>query len=279
VTLRVTNSSEEATRQIVLRPAPVVLFGDVDVDWLAVNPTTIQPDQPATFQFRIRSRASADASFLIDPFVTVASGQSVWQSRLQVLDSSLEMLSGRSIHLIPLEEKLFHVRLSSVPSSTDGVDFQLVVNATSGGVSGTSGALSFQVGQTTEPPDTTITLNPTALIGSGTLAGDTVTVAAGQSPRVRFRVTFAQPGTYNLTVTPPPQGSGWTVQKFAATPASYKIESGDIGASGFAQRFPEITVQPGVGAAASATCAVHYQRDGDSGSSGRSFPLNLSLGT
>ena len=62
VTLRVTNGAgQEDTRDIVLRPAPIVLFGDVDVNWLALNPATIQPDAPVTFHFRITSRASATA--------------------------------------------------------------------------------------------------------------------------------------------------------------------------------------------------------------------------
>lgn len=277
VTLRVSNSSgQEDTRDIVLRPAAVVLFGDVDVIWLAVNPTTIQADQPATFQFRIRSRASAEADFLIDPVIAVAANQSVWQSRLQVLDGALNPMSGRVIHLTPQQEAVFHARITSVPSGTTGVDFQLTVSASSGGVTGTSGALPFQVGQPAETPDVTITLSPTGLTGPGTLSGDTLTLAAGTSTRVRFLVTFQQTGTYVLTLTTPAAGSGWTAAPFA-TPNQYDIQAGDLGSSGVAQRFPQFQIQTAATPNASATTVVRYQRQG--ATSSRSFTLNLSLGS
>ena len=58
------------------------------------------------------------------------------------------------VHLAPSQEQIIHVRISSVPSGTTGTDFQLTVAASSGGVTGTSGALAFEVGATAEPPDT-----------------------------------------------------------------------------------------------------------------------------
>jgi hypothetical protein len=274
VTLRVTNSSEEATQQIVLRPAPVVLFGDVDVTWNGVSPATIVPDQPATFQFHITSRASAAADFLIDPLIGVATAQSVWQSRLQVLDGALNPLAGRVVHLAPNQQQTIHVRISTVPSGTSGVSFTLTVSASSGGVTGTSGTLPFQVGTAVTPPDPTIQLSPTALIGPGSLVGDTVTLSGGQTTRVRFLTTFEQPGTYDLTVTP--AGSGWTVQRFATTPAQYVIVAGDIGTSGHAQRFPEISIQTNANPASAGTAQVRYQRQGNSNN--RTFILNLSRG-
>lgn len=276
VTLRVSNSSgQEDTREIVLRPAAVILFGDVDVIWLAVSPTTIQPDQPATFQYRIRSRASAEADFLIDPVIAVAANQSVWQGRLQVLDGSLNPLSGRLIHLTPTQEAVFHVRITSVPSGTAGVNAELSVTASSGGVTGTSGAIAFQVGQPMETPDVTITLTPTGLIGPGTLVGDTLTLAASASTRVRFLLTVQTVGIYDLTLTSPAGGSGWTAAPFA-TPPQYNIQAGDV-VGGIAQRFPTFTVQTAATPNASATMTVRYQRQGATNS--RSFPLNLSLGS
>lgn len=280
VNLRVTNSTQEATYPMVLRPPTQVLFGEVDVDYLAVNPTTIQENQQATFQYRITSRASADADFLIDPIIDVAANQSIWQSRLVVLDDTFNTIPSRLINLAQLQNKLFYVRITQIPSGTDGTNFTLTVNASSGGVTGTSGAGSFQVGQQAPPQDNSITINPQAVVsGSGTLVGDTLTVSSGQSARLRFRVTFSQVGDYHLdhpiTLV---SGSSWTVDRFFTTPLHYDIQSGDINPStGLAERFPDFTVTPDSGASATAQVEIAYQRQG--ASAGKAFPLNLSLGS
>jgi hypothetical protein len=277
VTLRVLNQSEEVTSPIILRPALAQLFGEVDLVWLGVTPTTVQPDQTATFQFRITSRASAAADFLLTPTIGVASGQSTWQNRLEVLDASLNPLGGRQIRLDPLQARLFNVRISQVPSGTGGTDFTLTVNATAGNVQGTSGALPFQVGQAVEPPDTTIDLNPTQSVPASALVGDTVTASVGQAAvRVRFTATFELAGTYDLTLTTTAATTSWTVNRFLTTPASYDIGANDIPSGGHAVRLPEITIQPSAGASATGRVEVRLQRRGATGS--RAFPLNLKLG-
>jgi hypothetical protein len=277
VTLRVLNQTEEVSQPIVLRPALPVLFGEADVNWLGVNPATFQPNDAVTFQYRITSRASAPADFLIDPLIEVATGQSTWQSRLQVLDATSNPIPGRQIRLDPLEQRLFNVRLTQVPAGTAGTPFALTVNATAGAVQGTSGAQPFTVGQPVEPPDTTIELNPTQSFPNGNeLVGDTVTAGAGSTVRVRFTAEFEVPGTYDVTLTTAPGTNGWTVARFLTTPAFYDIAAGDIPAGQRAVRFPEITIQPTAGASPSGRVEVRLQRRSATGS--RSFSLNLSLG-
>ena len=106
----------------------------------------------------------------------------------------------------------------------------------------------------------------------------TLTVPPGQSPRVRFRVTFEQTGTYDLThPVAPPAGSGWTVARFPTTPTNYVIAAGDINpVSGVAERFPEFTITPAGGADPAARVDVTYQRQG--AAANKVFPLTLSLG-
>lgn len=277
VTLRVLNQTEEVTTPIVLRPPLPQVFGEADVVWLTVTPTTFQPGDTVTFQFRITSRASTAADFLIDPLIGVAANPSAWQRELQVLDSSLNPLTGRQIRLEPLQQRLFNVRISQVPSGTAGTAFTLTVNATAGNVQGTSGALPFTVGQEVEPPDTTIELNPTQSVPASALVGDTVTASVGQpAVRVRFTAEFELPGTYDLTLTTGPATTRWSVDRFLTTPAFYDIAAGDIPSGGRAVRLPEITIQPSAGASATGRVEVRLQRRGSAGS--RAFPLNLSLG-
>jgi hypothetical protein len=270
VTLRVLNQTEEVTQTLVLRPALPVLFGEVDVAWQDVDPDTFDPGDAVTFQYRITSRASAPADFLIDAIVGVATGQSTWQSRVVVLDATLNTLPGRLIRLDPLEQRLFHVRITQVPAGTDGTEFTLTVNASAGAVQGTSGAHPFTVGETVEPPDTTIDLGVTQSFPSGALAGDTVTAAVGQTVRVRFTAQFELAGDYDVTVTAGAGTSGWTVGRFITTPATYE----DVPAGGV--RLPEITIAPQAGASASGSVELRLQRDGATGS--RAVTLNLSLG-
>ncbi len=283
--LRIANSTQEAIYSMVLRPATQVLFGNVDVDYLAVNPTTIQENQAATFQYRCTSRASADADFLIDAIIGVAANQSVWQGRLVVLvlDDALNLVPSRIIRLAQLQQRQFYVRITQVPSGTNGTDFTLTVSASSGGVTGSSGTRQFQVGQEAPLQDNSITIEPQTIVsGSGTLSGDTLTLLAGQSVRVRFRVTFSRvpdgTDTYDLThpITPS-AGSGWTVAPFITTPPNYGIAPGDINPiTGVAERFPELTITADATANAIARVDVTYQRQGATANKTR--PLTLSVG-
>jgi len=277
VTLRVNNQTEEVTRQVVLQPALQQLFGDVDVEWLAVDPATPQPDQALTFQFRITSRASATADFTIQPQITVAANQQTWNQRLRVLDAGLSEIPSRLVRLDPLQARLILVRITQVPSGTAGTDFTLTTTATSGGVTGSSGQLPFQVGQATETPDTSISLVPTSSVPPTALVGNAVTATAGQTVRVVFNAQFQQTGDYDVTVSTPGSTSGWTVGRFLTTPATYQIQAGDIGAGGVAVRTPEITIQPAGGASSSGQAELRLQRQGAATS--RAFTLDLNLGT
>lgn len=277
VDLRILNSTEEVTDRLILRPPLPILFGEVDVTWLSVDPTTFEPGDAVTFQYRITSRASAAADFLIDPLIAVASGQSTWRSRLQVLDAERNPIADRRMRLDRLEQRIFHVRITQVPSGTAGTPFQLTANASAGQVQGTSGAQGFVVGEEVEPPDTTIELNPTQSFPNGNeLVGDTVTANTGSTVRVRFTAEFELPGTYDLTLETSDETNAWTVGRFITTPAAYEIGPNDVPAGGRAVRLPEITIQPSSGASAAGRVEVRLQRRTASGS--RAFPLNLSLG-
>jgi hypothetical protein len=276
VTLRVLNQTEEVSATLVLRPALPQLFGEVDLEWLGVNPLTFNPGDAVTFNFSITSRASQAADFLIDALIGVATNQATWQSRVQVRDSSNTVLTDRRIHLDPLQERLFNVHITQVPAGTGGTPFTLTVNAIAGAVTGTAGSLPFEVGAASQDPDPTIHLSATQSTPAGALVGDTVTASVGQTVRVRFTAEFEVAGTYDLTLTTPPATTGWTVARFVTTPAQYVIQPGDIPPTGPAVRLPEITVLPASGASVTGRVDVRLQRQGNTNH--RTVPLNLSLG-
>jgi hypothetical protein len=277
VSLRVTNRTDEVTDLLLLRPALPAMFGTVELGWLSVSPLTFNPNDVVAFQFTITSRASQAADFLIDPVVGVAIGQNTWQDRIRVLDASLNPITNRVIHLDPLQQRTFHVQINGIPAGTASTPFTLTVNASAGGVIGTSGALPFQVGQAVDPPDTTITLHPIQSIPAPALVGDTVTAVPGQpSVRVRFVAEFELAGVYDLDLPLAAGTTGWTVARFATTPASFTIQASDIPAGGKASRSVEITISPAAGASASGRVEVRLRRQGASGQ--RSFSLNLNKG-
>ncbi|MEM7051207.1 MAG: IPT/TIG domain-containing protein [Acidobacteriota bacterium] len=286
VTLRVNNQSEQVSEDIILRPAAPVLFGDFDVEFLGVTPQTLVPDQPANFRFRLRNRASSTAEILIDPRIVNVPNADVWQQRLRVLDGNQTPLPERRITLSPLDpnnpnpnppaETEFFVRLVAVPTVPVGTDFQLVVDASAGAVQGSSGAQPFTVGEATIPQDETITLTLNGSTPPNALSGSTVTAATGSTVRVRFNATFAEAGFYDFSLQPVAPTTGWQIQRFFTTPATYEITDNDV-AGGPAARPPEITLQPLGGASPSGRVEVILQRQGRS--SRRLFPLDLVLGT
>lgn len=280
VTLRVLNQTEEVTAPLVLRPALPQLFGEVDVTWEGgVTPTTFNPGDEVSFAFSITSRAWPAADFVINPVIRVATGQSTWQSRLEVRDASQVLIPNRQIRLEPLEQRMFTVRITEVPAGTARTPFTLTVNASSGTVSGTSGALAFEVGTAVELPDTTIHLKPTQTTPPGALVGDTVTARVGEpAVRVKFDAGFERFGRYPLTLVLSEATSGWTVNRFSLnTPATYDIPQTSIPPGGQAVQPLEITIQPGSGASATGRVEVRLQQQG--ATKYQSFPLNLRLGT
>ncbi len=268
VTLRVLNQTAEVTQQIALRPA-LQATGEVDVTWMNVIPVIFEEGAQVTFAYRILSRASATADFAIAPFINVATGQSTWQSRVQVLDNSQNPIPGPVIRLAPLSQRLFNVRITQIPTGTLGTPFTLTLNAIAGAIHGTAGAQPFTVGEQAENPDLTIALNPRHVPGGAALEGDTVFFSpqGGGGPRLRFAAEFEVAGIYDLTVT---ATAGWTVVRAPATPAFYEILPQDVSA-GRAVRVLEIDITPAGSLEGRTT--VRLQRRG--AANGRSFTLNL----
>jgi hypothetical protein len=191
-------------------------------------------------------------------------------------------LPSRLLRLAQQQERIVHVRISQVPSGTTGADFTLTVSASSGGVSGSSGARSFQVGEAVPDQDNSITINPDhVLFGSGTLAGDSLTVPAGASAVVVFNVELERmpttdSDTYNLTLALSPSGTAWQAAPFD-TPTSYVITASDFSpVTGRAQRSPQFTITAPATGSASARLDVIFQREG--ADANNLYPLNLTVG-
>jgi hypothetical protein len=270
--LRVVTSQGEASVPVTVRPAPPVLFGQVDVEWLGVAPETPQPDQPVTFEFRITSRASQAAEFTLQPAIAVAVNQTLWNSRLQILNADQTPMASPRVNLQPLQSRIFFARITSVPSGSTGTPFTLSVTASAGTVTRTLGPLPFEVGEEVEPPDPAINLNPTGSEPPAALVGNTVTALPSQLVSVEFFAGFTAAGDYAVSLTMLGSTDLWSITRGATTPAVITIPEGEV-AAGTATRTLSVRVQPLAGATATGQVEVRLQRSAQPG--GRSFVLNL----
>lgn len=266
-TLQVSNRTSSAQVPITLLSEEPVLQGLVNVLFLSVDPSTPAADAPVTFQYQIQSLANLTADFTITPTISTADNPDEWESRLQVLDENLNVITSRVIpRLEPNETRVFHVRLTEVPDVADGTEFSLTVGAASGNVSGTSGARTFIVGEETEPQDDTITLSflNAEFIGDGSVMGSTITLASGAQALVELRAEFTVIGTYDVSVQLGDATTGWTAEIFSnTTPTAFTINESDLdNTEERAIRDAEFLIQAGDSASASGNVEFRLQRSG-----------------
>jgi|GEM_PF-5546792 len=241
--LTINNGITSAQRTLSLLPA-LILSGAVDVIANGTTPTTPVPGQ-FVLNFRLRSRASVDTTFAIDPAVSVPA----WQSSVQVLQAQV-VIGSRQITLAAGAETTFAVALT-IPPATNGTAFNVTVTATSGQVVGTSGAQAFTVGAAAPQPDPTITLGFSAssqVSGAGTISSNLISLAAGASATVRLSATFTIATTYDISAVFA-GAANWEVKPIlASTPSPMTITAADLQATGTAAKTLEFGVRPLAGA-------------------------------
>lgn len=244
--LTINNGLTSAQRTIVLQPA-LALSGAVDVIPEGTSPTTPVPGQ-FTLSFRLRSRASVDATYTIVPTVSVGA----WQPSVQVLEGSpLATNASRQIFLAAGQETVFAVRLT-IPTGTAGTAFNVTVGATSGTIGGTSGVQAFTVGTAAPQPDTTITLGfaSAQVFGAGTVDSSRIALGSGASATLRLSASFTIAATYEITAAFIGGATNWESQRVVSTtPSPMPITSGELAAgNGIVGKTLEFGVRPLAGA-------------------------------
>ena len=263
-TLQITNTFSSAEVPVFIQPESQDVEGGVDVFFLGVNPTTPEANAPITFQYRIASRANITADFAITPNLIVPDNQALWEERLQILDENLNVITTGLIEsLQPAAERIFHVRITSIPDVAAGTQFSLSVSAGAGTVSGTSGLETLSVGEATEPQDDTISVGAISaqFLGTGSFSDSTLVLGTGSSALVTMQVTFTVVGTYDVGATLGENTAGWTAERFSdTTPEAFVIEEADLRDSGSATRLVEYVVAAPAGASAEGSAAFVLQR-------------------
>lgn len=261
VDLIIMNETESVTWQIILRPRQSPLQGIVTVEYLSVTPTTIVENQAVTFAYRITSGTNNSATWSLNPQIAVASNSAAWNSQLSIVNESGNPIPSGQITLDPGQSQEIGVRIGTVPTGTDGVQFGLSLTAQAESITGTSGIRQFTVGTEDIPPDETITLAPQPAASSpGALEGSNFTVPGGMTRTLAIAATFTVAGTYSNTQEIHGSTSGWTISLAPGTPSSYTITSADLSATGQVQRLMRFNVTATVSAAASTDLEIRLQR-------------------
>jgi len=254
------------------------LEGAFDVEFLSVNPATILAGGPATFRYRLRSRATRGAEVTLAPTVVAGANPGEWPGRLQILDENQVPNPGRTVQLAAGTERIFHLRITAVPAVPNGTELSLVVTARAGGIIGSSGARTFTVGEATAPQDETIELLPPApgdvqFLGNGSFDGTTLTLDSGAQALLPFLARFTVAGSYDV-FDPEVTGDGWSaVRHQQSTPATFEIPA----VTGTAEVRPvSYVVTAGDGVAASGRVVLALQRSG--APIARTVEINLNRG-
>jgi len=278
-TLSISNGiAPPAKKTIFLLPA-FVLTGGVDVNYVGPITGAITPNQAATFQFTIKSRASLDAIYAIQPVITGPANASAFNSNLQVLDDTQAVIAAKTIQLFAGQQKTFFVSINPVPLGSTG-SFDLAVNASAGTVSGGSGSQTLTVGQAAPQPDTTITLNFSNAVflpaNNGSATQTQIQLKASAQGKITLQAAFTVAGTYDVTAVVT-SGSNWSAQLFAQTTVTpVVIGAADLNnANHVANRLLDFLVAPSANASASGK--VEFRVKNQAVTPLRTYPMNLVL--
>jgi len=235
VLLSVSNQTSTVNQTVVVLPQQIALGGNADVTYQSVVPATILANQPATFRYKVKSRANQNATFNIQATVSGVPNASVWQNVVAILNDDESANTQKAISLAPEEEKFFKVRLTAVPSTPANATFVLAVSTGASGVTATPDSRNFTVGQVAEQQDQTIDLNFFSAVPPSAFGNATVQLTAGGVMKLVFIAQFHTAQTLSYALTQGiVSGSGWTVDRNTVnTPATIPIDASEVvGASG-----------------------------------------------
>jgi hypothetical protein len=209
VTVSVSNLTSSDSRQITVVPLPNPVSGPVKVDPGTPSPNPIAQNAIADFPYTLTSAANLPATVGL----TATIGGPSWQNLVQILDGNKNLIPDGKIQLVPNIPTNIFVRINTVPNNTNNTAFSLTLSVNSGAVTGSSGMISYTVGQASGQ-DTTIHMQLT----SPQIAGGVLSVKAGKSQPVVFQLTVDNSDTYTISVSGVGNTTNWQFALNIPTP-------------------------------------------------------------
>lgn len=252
VLLSVSNQTTTENRTVIVLPQKIALGGNADVTFQSVSPATIVPNVPATFRYKVKSRANQEATFTLQATISGVPNIADWQNVLSVLNDDGSTNSSRTITLAPEAEKFFNIRLSAVPPNPPNATFTFAVSTQASGVTATPDSRNFTVGQASEPQDATIDLNFFSAVPPAAFSGSTIRLAAGGIMKVVLIAQFHNAQTLNYALTQGiVSGSGWTVERNTVnTSDTVSIDAAEVVGTQGAVRNLEFIIRSAAGSSA-----------------------------
>lgn len=278
-TLSISNGILPAAKQTISLLPAFTLTGAVEVNYVGPTTGAVTAGQPTTLQFTIKSGASLDATFTIQPVVTGALNAAAFNQNLQILDDTKAVNAAGTVHLFAGQQKTFYVSINPVPVGSTG-SFEITVNAGSGNVTGSSGSLTLSMGQIPPTPDTTITMNFSSAVvlpaTGGSVSNSQVQLQSTAQAKITIQAVFTVAASYDLTSTVV-SGSNWSATLFGETTSTpVVITAADLNnASKSANRLLDFIIAPSAGASATGQVQITAQNHGQASS--RVYSMDLAL--
>ncbi|ETT24116.1 hypothetical protein RAJCM14343_1490 [Rhodococcus aetherivorans] len=239
--------------------------GQLHVEWVSVEPTTLEIGLPATLTYRIRSA--------VTPAVDVVLTQSATDFA-QLVDEAGTAITG-PIRMNTGDEKTVRLQIEKVPQVAT---LTISLAAAVGGITG-SNTRQFTIGMPTPPRDPAITiLSPDFDPQPGpaaTFDGTTIRMAHQATANLEFVLEVTQPGSYEVRVEPSSLSPPWpSVLSAPSTGVFPSIQVSEIGGDGVATREIRVTVgRDSSGAPPPATVTLIVNRPGRADDARVSFQL------
>lgn len=219
--LRVDNGLDSVSQTVHVAPPEQILQGNVDVLWndnlnINPNPNPVMAGGGALVGYVLKSRASAQADFVIAATITDVN----WQSELILFDENQDKIDNNMITLDQGEERPFYIRIVNIPATAGRDPFRLTVTAQAEQVVGSNSRV-IPIGVPVEPPDNTITVafnTFQAFTAAGGLdttsnfnpATNTVNLQNGSFGLLSLVITFEQTAAiYDVTLARTGGSAGW----------------------------------------------------------------------
>lgn len=274
VTLKVDNGTDSDTVRVtvVLRDVPPA--GQLDVDWISVDPPGIDANGPADFTYQVTSRLSRTADIALTAEVDPPALRPGLELRNAAGDRIDEMA-----RMAPDEARDLLVHLDDVGDAT----ITLTVTARVGDIA-KADVREFEPGQPPEQPDGHITVQINSFEvqnstdpadGTFDAATATISLRANRIGMLTITGTFEEEGRFDRTLAVAGGATGWQADFDLAVPDPIVVDQGDLEPDGRSTRSLDFSVLPQVGASASGTVALTVQKQGSTRKQTKLFNLRL----
>jgi hypothetical protein len=276
VTLKVDNGidSDTVTVTVLLREVPPA--GQLDVDWISVEPPGIDADGPADFTYRVTSRLNRTA----DIALTAEVDPPALRPGLELRNAAGNPIDEMA-RMAPDEARDLLVHLDDVGDAT----ITLTVTARAGDIA-KADVRQFEPGQPPEQPDDDIEIqiNSFRVQGPGPTdpangtydaATATISLRANRVGMLSITGIFEAAGRFDRTLTVAGGATGWRAEFDLEVPDPIVVDPGDLLPDGRSARPLDFAVLPNVGASATGTVTLTVQRQGSTRKQTKLFNLAL----